>query len=306
MTNVYPAKLLLFGEYTIIDGSLALAVPHSEYIGYWQQETMEGKINQAQHSKKSLEKMFEYLQNLPHKTLSSCFIDLKKFSNDLKKGLWFDSSIPTGYGLGSSGAVCAAIYERYCPTPAEGLLQLKEELSQMEACFHGKSSGIDPLVSYLRKAVLIKNKEEIAVLPDFHPEHNKGRGAVFVIDTGLPRETTPLVNQYLKLAENPVFKANYVIPLSKLVETSIYSFLENDIAVLLESIRKISAIQHLYMSHLIPEAFKSAWVEGLRSGLYSLKLCGAGGGGFILGFTLDWVLTEEKLAALNCKQLYKL
>ena len=39
--------------------------------------------------------------------------DLDAFSNDIEGGMYFDSSIPQGYGVGSSGALVASIYDRY-------------------------------------------------------------------------------------------------------------------------------------------------------------------------------------------------
>jgi mevalonate kinase len=39
--------------------------------------------------------------------------DLAELKNDVETGMYFDSSIPQGYGVGSSGALVAAIYDRY-------------------------------------------------------------------------------------------------------------------------------------------------------------------------------------------------
>jgi mevalonate kinase len=36
--------------------------------------------------------------------------DLAELKNDVETGMYFDSSIPQGYGVGSSGALVAAIY----------------------------------------------------------------------------------------------------------------------------------------------------------------------------------------------------
>jgi mevalonate kinase len=54
--------------------------------------------------------------------------------------------VPQGYGVGSSGALVAAIYDRYAQDKItvlenltrEKLLQLKNIFSQMESFFHGK------------------------------------------------------------------------------------------------------------------------------------------------------------------------
>ena len=65
--------------------------------------------------------------------------------------MYFDSSIPQGYGVGSSGALVAAIYDQYALNKItvlenltkDKLVQLKQSLQQWNL-FHGKSSGLDP------------------------------------------------------------------------------------------------------------------------------------------------------------------
>jgi mevalonate kinase len=52
-------------------------------------------------------------------------------------------------------------------------------------------------------------------------------------------------------------------------------------------------LQFDFFSEMIPEKFKRIWENGIQSGTYSLKLCGSGGGGFILGFSWDFKKTEE-------------
>jgi mevalonate kinase len=60
--------------------------------------------------------------------------------------MYFDSTIPQGYGVGSSGALVAAIYDKYAQDKItvlenltrEKLLQLKNIFSQMESFFTEK------------------------------------------------------------------------------------------------------------------------------------------------------------------------
>ena len=51
--------------------------------------------------------------------------------------------------------------------------------------------------------------------------------------------------------------------------------------------KSISTFQYQNMQEMIPKLFQQLWRDGLESDDFSLKLCGAGGGGFILGLTKD-------------------
>jgi mevalonate kinase len=45
---------------------------------------------------------------------------------------------------------------------------------------------------------------------------------------------------------------------------------------------------------MIPSAFEKEWMYGITSGKFMLKLCGSGGGGFILGFTHNYKEVSER------------
>src|SRR5690606_11390485 len=100
-------------------------------------------------SNESIDRFAEYLEE----TFAEEF-DMESLNADIARGMHFDSTIPQGYGVGSSGALVAAIYERYATNKIdisegiskESISKLKETFSKMESFFHGKSSGIDPLI----------------------------------------------------------------------------------------------------------------------------------------------------------------
>jgi len=106
---LFYAKILLFGEYGIIKDSKGLAIPYNTYQG-----ALKKGVNldeQELKSNKNLRQFYNYLFQLD--ALDITQFDLEGFNNDLKEGLFFDSSIPQGYGVGSSGALVAAIYDKY-------------------------------------------------------------------------------------------------------------------------------------------------------------------------------------------------
>ena len=99
-------------------------------------------------------------------------LNLAGLEEDLDKRLYFDSSIPQGFGVGSSGALCAALYDRYAvdkispdeQAAKDSILRLKKMFSGMESYFHGKSSGLDPLICYLNIPILIRSLEDLGTV----------------------------------------------------------------------------------------------------------------------------------------------
>ena len=143
---LFYSKILLFGEYGIIEDSKGLSIPYNFFNG-----ALKIAENPTLESKKSNNILADFYSYLKH--LDELDLDLISFEKHIKKGLYFDSSIPKGYGVGSSGALVAAVYDKYSNNKItvlenltrEKLLVLKSIFSKMESFFHGKSSGLDPL-----------------------------------------------------------------------------------------------------------------------------------------------------------------
>jgi mevalonate kinase len=265
----YPAKILLFGEYTILNGSMALATAYSEFSGKW---------SFASHDTDAARSSHEILKgfSLNHPT-SDLSLDLMK--RDLSEGLWFDSNIPHGFGLGSSGALIAAIYEAYSARKGS-LLEDKDSLARLEDYFHGSSSGIDPLVSLINKNLLIHDFNNVSLL-----ENDLNLSGFFLLNTGKPRNTGPLVSIYQEKMKDPEFKRGCAEILSREVNFAIKALIDDDRSNLFHHLWLISKFQLEYFSEMIPGQMRGLWSQGLESGSYVLKLCGAGGGGFILGYS---------------------
>lgn len=285
----YSSKLLLFGEHTINRGSNALAIPYPAFGGEW-------KYSKDTHLQQNLSGFADYLENLQKQNALKVAIDIDAFRDELTKGLYFYSNIPVGYGLGSSGALCAAVYNRFCSnkverTDSQHFTTLKQDLAQMESFFHGASSGTDPLICYLNQPILIKASGaiEIVALP-LHSELT-----FFLLDTGMPRSTGPLVKFFLKSCEEQAFLAKVNAQLVWHNKEAIAAFLNGNEQQLFENISEISRFQLEELPGMTPEKFHSIWKEGLEGNLFRLKMCGAGGGGFILGVTFDWQQTQTLL-----------
>jgi mevalonate kinase len=284
MTDIfYPSKLLLFGEHTVLRGSQALAMPLAEFHGRWQ--FSEDKTKQY-----DLPKLVEYAKNLSEN--ATITFDTEGVTSALEHGLFFDSNIPRGYGAGSSGALVAALYDVFGLDKSLTISELKTTLGKIESYFHGESSGLDPLVSYLKKPILIRSDKTLTTLET--AENDLPR---FLLDTKQARKTEPLVKLFLeKTARSPEFNDLILSELVPLVDDAIAAFLGNQPDLLFEIVHKISWFQHRFLPEMIPMAFKNIWLEGLANDVYKLKLCGAGGGGFILGFCQNMDKTKKELA----------
>ena len=83
-----------------------------------------------------------FLEYLKGQGALSHRINTQLLESDLHNGWELSSDIPAGAGMGSSGAVVAAVYDRYAQQKTDDLFALKNLFAQMENYFHGKSSGI--------------------------------------------------------------------------------------------------------------------------------------------------------------------
>ncbi len=297
----FHSKILLFGEYSIIQDSMGLTVPYEIFKGSL---TFSDEITSEEFRKTSnhhLKGLSGYIQEQIQAGNLTFHFDMETFRKDIDNGLFFHSTIPQGFGIGSSGALIAAVYDRYVSdkvsleeTPTkESISDLKKVLGIMESYFHGKSSGVDPLICYLNLPLLIKGEGEIE--PVKVAMKKDGKGAIFLIDTGISRKTEPLVKYYMQQMEQPTYREFVDKQLKPFANNCIQAFLEGDTETLFGYMKKLSQFQFQHFKPMIPKFFNKYWEKGLDSGDYYLKLCGAGGGGFILGFTKNYDKTRKQL-----------
>lgn len=270
----YPAKLLLFGEHVLLLGASALSVPVPTFNGQWEQASPKADIRGLQM------RLSEFADSDLWKEVPG--MDVAQLKKDLLFGLFFRSNIPVGYGLGSSGALCAAVYDRYCRTKTGDLVKLKTVFARMESFFHGASSGIDPLTSYLNKPLVIKNKTEVSVAE--MAEWQDNRPVVFLLDTNLPRQTGPLVQWFLEQSGDAVFSEKMNAELLPAHEATVQAWLNADGNNFWQNLRHVSHFQFEHFRPMIPATVKSFWQKNIDNEDFILKICGAGGGGFMLGF----------------------
>ena len=301
--TLFYSKILLFGEYGIIEDSKGLSIPYNFFNG-----ALKIADSTSEESNKSNLILSQFSAHL--KTLD-IDLDLNSFDNHIKKGMYFDSSIPKGYGVGSSGALVAAVYEKYANNKItvlenltrEKLLVLKEIFSMMESFFHGKSSGLDPLNSYLSIPILIKSKNDINVT-GIPSQKSNGSGAVFLLDSGQTGSTAPMVNIFMEKMKKEGFRNMLNSQFIKHTNICVDSFLNGDLNNLFKSTKKLSQVVFENFKPMIPKEFHNLWKKGIDNGSYFLKLCGSGGGGYILGFAPDIEEAKKDLEGYNLEVVY--
>lgn len=303
---LFYAKILLFGEYGIIKDSKGLAIPYNSFNGALKSDLI--VTEKAKKSNENLLKFYNYLKNLSTDLVS---FDLQSLKEDIDNGMYFDSSIPQGYGVGSSGALVASIYDKYAKEKItvlenltrDKLLKLKQLFSLMESFFHGKSSGLDPLNSYLSLPILINSKNHIE--PTGIPSQKQGKGAVFLLDSEQIGETEPMVNIFMNKMKNEGFRKMVNEEFAKYTDACIEDFLHGNVTSLFGNVKKLSKIVLANFKPMIPVAFHKIWAQGIQTNDYYLKLCGSGGGGYILGFTEDFEKTKISLKNYKLELVYR-
>lgn len=306
---LFYSKILLFGEYGIIKDSKGLSIPYNFYNGALKVD--ENPDEKAIKSNKELKRFSSYLEGLNTEKSTSVRFDLDSLNEDLDKGMYFDSSIPQGYGVGSSGALVAAIYDKYAfdkitileNLSKDKLLKLKTIFSKMESFFHGKSSGLDPLNSYLSLPILINSKDNIepAGIPS---QAQNGNGAVFLLDSGIVGETAPMVQIFMDNMKQEGFRNIMKDKFVKHTDACVDNFLEGDFKSLFGNIKHLSNVVLDNFKPMIPKQFHELWKKGIETNDYYLKLCGSGGGGYILGFTQDFEKAKKALKDHKLEVVY--
>ncbi|MBP2831758.1 mevalonate kinase [Aquimarina sp. U1-2] len=305
---LFYSKILLFGEYGIIKDSKGLSIPYNFFKGAL--KVSETPDDEATKSNQNLKNFATYLEEVDAQEIVN--FNFKRLHNDIDQGMYFDSSIPQGYGVGSSGALVAAIYDKYAfdkitvleNLTRDKLLKLKEIFGLMESFFHGSSSGLDPLNSYLSLPILIHSKDNIepAGIPSQSIENKKG--AVFLLDSGIVGETAPMVSIFMESMKQEGFRSMLKNQFVKYTDACVDDFLKGDVKSLFSNIKQLSHVVLDNFKPMIPKEFHSLWKNGIETNDYYLKLCGSGGGGYILGFTQDFEKAQASLKDYKLEVVY--
>jgi mevalonate kinase len=295
--RLFPGKVLLFGEHSIIDGSAALVVPLHRFSAGLTFTVSEADRNRAAQSNRYLRTFAAYLRangfQIAHNHLEA----------DLEQGLWLNSNIPVHYGTGSSGAAVASVFDAYRHnrnTPDEEIpALLQQDLAAMESFFHGTSSGIDPLCIFLDKPLVVEEGGKPEV---WHgKQQSVAQMHAFLIDTGMPGETGRVVGRFREQLKDAAFNKAYRDTYIPQVNAVVRAYTSGNLTTGL--LQALSELQLQFFREAIPDPFFSLWQKGLTNGRYTLKLCGSGGGGYLLMFCENMVEVRNELQPFNITEI---
>ena len=272
MRTHYPAKVLLFGEHTVLRGGRGLAIPYPALSLYWATGAPDERLLA----------LADYLAASP----LTEYVDASALREALRGGAVLASDIPTGYGLGSSGAVCAAVWDRFATTAGRRLAgaDLRAAFATLEARFHGESSGTDPLICYLGQPLLLGGGQPPAPV-ELPSDWATG---FFLVDSGQPRSAADYINVFLS-RHDAGWADSIAAEWRQPADRAIAALLAGDQAALLRETTRVSRYQRAAFPNFIPHSLLPRW----SSDHHALKLCGAGGGGMMLGLSTDRAATAR-------------
>ena len=275
----------------MIFGSEALLTPYYSAFGEWS-SVINRPSAQAFESNESIRKFYNYLNDNDEFRI----LDLKRFEMEINAGLFFDSNIPLGYGVGSSGALVAAIFDRYKLIEINDIPKLKNFLAKMESFFHGSSSGMDPLQCYLGKPFILSQQstdnrqQSFTILND---DFMSDDIHIFLIDTKIKSPTAPLVERFKELRKDATYLDKFDNEYVPLISKCIKSLIDKNNDDFYKYLSQVSKLQIELLSHTIPEETRDYFLTDINKDGFQVKLCGAGGGGFLLGFSNNIQKTNE-------------
>ena len=278
MRDRYYSKVILFGEYSMIFDATALMIPLQRFSAQWRFAS-HSDMGDSTASNASVQRFADYLATLDE--AKQC-IDFHRLNRDLNLGLFLASNVPSGYGLGSSGTLVAAVYDGYATQKTDNLLHLKTLFGLMESYFHGSSSGIDPLQCYLGKPFKI-TPMGVELLSDAFLKKDI---RICLIDTKIKSNTKPLVNHFKAQRENPDFLNHFQTKYLPHVNSCINTMIQGDKELFFSSLKQLTKGQLEFLRPMITDNTLDLFTTDYDFN-FGVKISGSGGGGYVLGFTDD-------------------
>lgn len=280
MERKFPGKILLFGEFTVIEGGHAFAIPSVKYYAEWRLQSF---IDER------LQSIIKHLSQLD-------FLDTQKFEQDIGNGWYVESNIPIGASLGSSGALSAAILYKYGKVENESdINEIRSKGRLIEDYFHGKSSGLEPLISYHQKGIIV-NGNKLSTI-EINSALKESLTSIYLFDSKISRGKFLPIDWFLNQYKEIEFK-KMADRLNTFNQTIIQAIMDSESILLKECFKEISALQYIHFKPLITPSISDLWKYGLDSDEYYMKVSGKGAGGYYLVY-----VNKHKSNVLNAYAL---
>lgn len=279
---------------------MALAFPYNKYYGNLIMPNDDTILTHNNLDSNSIIKKLAI--DISHKPEFNTKSNFEQFLEDALCGLYFESNIPNNHGLGSSGALVASIYNKYFHLPNSeldiwnSLKNIKQELASLESYFHGTSSGFDPLISFLNKTILTNAPFQASEIK------HQNNLSFLLIDTNKQSST----DKTIAIFNNKEQVLNKELKeLKNLNNECIITLLKNDDS-LFKQINEFCTLQQQVLNELFvyPKGLNDIMTE--FNGSFNIKLCGSGGGGFLIGFAKTNILDNLKGALEYSKIKYEM
>jgi len=117
-------------------------------------------------------------------------------------------------------------------------------------------------------------------------------------------ETAPMIQIFMEQMKQEGFRNMIKDKFIKHTDACVDHFLKGDVKGLFGHVKQLSHVVLDHFKPMIPRQFHELWKHGIETNDYYLKLCGSGGGGYILGFTEDINRAQKSLHGHKLEVVY--
>ena len=122
---------------------------------------------------------------------------------------------------------------------------------------------------------------------------------MFLLDSGIVGETAPMIQIFMEKMKQDGFRSMLKDQFIRYTDACVEDFVKGNVKSLFSNTKQLSQIVLSHFKPMIPSQFHDLWKRGIESNDYYLKLCGSGGGGYILGFTQDITKAKQALKIIT-------
>ena len=275
ITASAPGMIVLFGEHAVVYGEMALATAINKRVNVTATELDTRSIVVES---KNLGRTFEgpLYGETNEPVIRAVQGALERTGKSRGIGISIDSSIPVGVGMGSSASVSVA-------TAAAVLQLLQDDFDLIDVCtiayeaekvVHGNPSGIVNTIATFGGTISFKQGTIEGI---------DSKVLSFVVgNTGIPRNTSTMVEKVKKHIEDPVM-AHSLFNIGAIAWKAKEALASRN----LNEIGQLMNKNHEFLRNLgVSSPELEVLVEAAKdAGAYGAKLAGAGGGGIMIALT---------------------